>query len=112
MTHTRWVNLPVLRDREGAIAQMCYVDGYILATEDFLRELKRIERTSPPSSRLNDARTWAKQALKESRKTMKGLRTEWISYVPTVKTASTEIAPEEPSVTANTVNRDNDSSSM
>lgn len=42
MTHIRWESMKPLPDPEARRTQMAYVDGYILACEDVLRDLKEI----------------------------------------------------------------------
>jgi len=42
MSHTRWDELRPLLNRAALEVQMAYVDGYILALEDLLRDIKEL----------------------------------------------------------------------
>jgi len=44
MSHTRWDELRPLPSRQALEVQMAYVDGYILALEDLLRDIKDLRR--------------------------------------------------------------------
>ena len=42
--HSRWVHLTRLPDQHAREVQLSYVDGYILALEDVLKDLKEIKQ--------------------------------------------------------------------
>lgn len=44
--HTRWENVDPLPNRQALEVQMAYVDGYILALEDLLRDIASLRKTA------------------------------------------------------------------
>lgn len=48
--HTRWETVRRLPDEHGWRIQQAYVDGYLLALEDLLEDMKRINRDDLPGA--------------------------------------------------------------
>lgn len=80
MTHSRWEGLRPLPDPHGYEVQLAYVDGYILALEDMLRDLKRMEQSWPATDRANyriavgNVRRKVNETLESARGTLKELQ--------------------------------------
>ena len=77
--HTSWKGIVRLPDPHAREVQMAYVDGYILAMEDLLEELSKLQledRSGAGLNRYRPVRRVVGKSLEQARQTLKHLKGE------------------------------------
>lgn len=71
----RWLVPPVYLDQRIRETQMAYVDGYILALEDFLKDTAEMAKVNSPDQRpIKALRKVASESLTEARAVLKAMK--------------------------------------